>query len=253
VLFEGNDGVGTIREAYYSMAHFMTDFRNRYSGWQPGGLTHQSVPVHNYARARFHNYIGNVLGTNGYHTNYMKSATGATTSTAGTCVVSIFAVGLGSNCADGGGAPFPTNDTNTLPTLFIWGNYDLVNDAARFEASEVPSGIAKYANPVPGSQTLPASLYLAARPSAWWKVNGLTPAWPPIGPDVTGGDVTGSGTSVNAGLAGHVYRIPARICFEDVMGGTFGDTTAKTFNASTCYTAAADSGGTRFRLRIRAN
>jgi dTDP-4-amino-4,6-dideoxygalactose transaminase len=39
-------------------------------------------------------------------------------------------------------------------------------------------------------------------------------------------------------VAGHAYRIPARKCFEDVMRGTFGDTTAKAFNANNCYTSS---------------
>jgi hypothetical protein len=238
-LYEGNDGLGAEHENYYGYGLFQTHFRNRYSGWepQPGGLQFQTVAIHNYARNRFNNYIGNVLGTNAYHNNYEKYATGVTTSSSGTCTLSVFAIGLGDNCGDGGSSPYPTNDTSTRASLMRWGNCDTVNGTnnCRFVASEVPSGIAHYANPVPASQTLPASFYLSATPSAWWKVGTTVPAWPPIGPDVTGGDVTGSGQSVSAGLNGRVYRVPARLCFENVMGGTFSDTTARTFNAANCY------------------
>src|SRR5581483_1404841 len=87
-----------------------------------------------------------------------------------------------------------------------------------------------YANPVPATQTLPASLYLSTKPS-WW---GTMP-WPAIGPDITGGDLPGSG--------GHAYRIPARVCFEDVMHGAFANTVASTFNANNCYALASSGGG----------
>ena len=69
--------------------------------------------------------------------------------------------------------------------------------------------------------TLPASLYLAARPS-WFGAA----AWPPIGPDVTGGNVSDVG--------GLVHKIPAQLCYEN---------TSKTngilnFNANNCYSGA---------------
>src|SRR5439155_9137732 len=131
------------------------------------------------------------------------------------CVKSIYAIGLGANCGDGGPAPYPPNDTLTASTMFRWGNYDTVTAGVKWDSSEVPSGLARYANPVPVDHVLPSSLYLSSRPS-WW---GAMP-WPAIGPDVTGGDVSNVG--------GYAYRIPARKCFEDVMGGTFGDTSPRT-------------------------
>jgi len=105
-----------------------------------------------------------------------------------------------------------------------WGNYDTVTGTSRFVAGEVPSGLSLYANPVPADNTLPPSLYLSSKP-LWW---GSTP-WPAIGPDVTGGNVSGAG--------GHVYKIPARVCYETVMGGTFG-AGLLTFNANRCYAPA---------------
>lgn len=231
ILWEGNDGLGLHLDNYFGQAHFVTAFRNRWAGWepQPAVLTNQTVPVMIDARNRYANIIGNVLGTNSYHTKYATLAGASVTD----CVLSIFAIGLGSNCDNGGSDPFPTNDAPTVNSLMRWGNYDTVNDASRFEASEVPSGESNYPNAVPGSETLASSFYLSARPSSWWKVNAITSAWPPIGPDVTGGSISDVG--------GHAYRIPARICFEDIMGGTFSDTTAKTFNATACYSAASDS------------
>jgi hypothetical protein len=96
-----------------------------------------------------------------------------------------------------------------------WGNYDTVNNGVRFVAGEVPSGLSSFANPVPGSQTLPASFFLDSKPS-WF---GTVP-WPPIGPDVTGGNISG--------LSGHAYKIPAQLCYENVS-------TYTSFNAGSCY------------------
>jgi hypothetical protein len=110
-----------------------------------------------------------------------------------------------------------------------WGNYDTVNDTSRFVAAEVPSGISNYSNPVPASNNLPPSFYLSSKP-AWF---GSVP-WPSIGPDVTGGSVT-AGSGAASTLGGHVHKIPARRCFEDVMGGSFGDTMPRTFNSDSCY------------------
>lgn len=237
-LWEANDGAGLTLDNYFGQAHFVTSFRNRWAGWEPqnAGLDNQTVAAHIYARNRFANMIGNVLGTGGYHTHYDDVATGPTSKSGSDCTHTVYAIGLGSNCANGGSSPFPTNDVRTPTSLMRWGNYDTVNQANRFFSSEVPTTDPDYPNTVPSSQNLPASFYLSAKPS-WW---GTMP-WPAIGPDVTGGDVTGSGKSVNAGLNGHVYRIPARVCFEDVMGGTFNTFTALTFNANDCYSGSGSN------------
>jgi hypothetical protein len=52
--------------------------------------------------------------------------------------------------------------------------------------------------------TLPPSLFLSSRPS-WWPA---TTPWPPIGPDVTGG---------NADPAGHAFKTPAQACYENTI------------------------------------
>jgi hypothetical protein len=113
-----------------------------------------------------------------------------------------------------------------VSTLMRWGNYDTVNGAVRFVASEVPTGLALYANPLP-SQTLPASLYLGAKPG-WWPA---AKPWPAIGPDVTGGNI--------ANVAGHAYTIPAQDCFASMGGPADGTGAFLTFNAATCYGTAS--------------
>ena len=105
-----------------------------------------------------------------------------------------------------------------------WGNYDVVHAATQWASSEVPSSLTDgYANPVPASETLPASFWTSKKP-AWW---GSLP-WPGIGPDVTGGNVPGVG--------GHVYLNPAANCYLTTMSGPADGTgSVLTFNANTCY------------------
>jgi hypothetical protein len=206
ILHEGNDGTGIQGDVIHGTHNFSTAFRNFFSGLEPGKFA-QTVPVNLYSFSRYFNIVGNVLGTDGYHDNY-ESATPTFTKPD----TSIYRFG------DSGGLPSSKEDPLVKSTLLRWGNYDTVTDTSRFVASEVPSGIGAYANPVPAGQALPASYYLAGRPD-WW---GAMP-WPPIGPDVTGGDV--------AGVGGHAWRVPAHVCY---------DNTSKTngilnFNANNCY------------------
>jgi hypothetical protein len=93
-------------------------------------------------------------------------------------------------------------DAVTPDTILRWGNYDYASAAVRWEASEIPTDAT-----VPGTHTLPASLYLAAKP-AWFG----DAAWPPIGPDV----------------AGYVTPIPAVTCFDTYAS-------AGAFDAVACY------------------
>jgi len=122
-----------------------------------------------------------------------------------------------------------------------WGNYDVVNNTVRFVNAEVPTTAPAYPNQVPGSQALPASFYLSAKPTAWWRTPWGSPPWPAIGPDVTGGNVT-SGSGAASTLGGHAYKIPARLCFENSRRDTvnYGGLSPVpiVFNANDCYGAA---------------
>jgi hypothetical protein len=212
-LFEGNDGIGFTADAIHGTSHFMTAFRNYWIGWETG-KTQQTNAVNVYAFNRYFNFIGNVLGKPGFHTNYECFPTSPTTPD---CLNgpsrSIFMIGWSGN--EGKNAAV-NNDLLVRSTLMRWGNYDVATGSARFNASEVPSGLSLYRNPVPANSALPASLYLASKPT-WW---GTIP-WPAIGPDVSGGQL----------VNGFVHKIPARLCYENSakLNGIL------TFNASTCY------------------
>jgi hypothetical protein len=210
LLWEGNDGAGLTADQVHGTSHFITGFRNRFHGWEPG-KTNQTVAVHIYTFNRYFNMVGNVLGTDAYHAHYASQEGGPSNII---CDRSIYALGWGGNCGPGS---LPS-DTKVASTLVRWGNYDTVNDASRFRSDEVPSGDPDYPNAVPSSNQLPSSFYLSAKPSFF----GSTP-WPAIGPDVTGGQDTTVG--------GRAYKIPARACFEnsESVNGIL------TFKPAVCY------------------
>ena len=206
VLFEGNDGAAWFSDEIHGSHHFVTVFRTHWVGWETGKSSQlYAVAVNSFSR--YFNLIGNVLGRTGTQDHYQSSSDAD---------ASIYFIGTPS-----GNVPY---DPLSLSSLMRWGNYDTVNAAARWQSSEVPSGISPYGNAVPGSQTLPASFYVSAKP-AWWPA---AKPWPAIGPDVTGGNISGVG--------GHVYSIPAQDCYTSVMGGPAdGSGNVLGFNAASCY------------------
>jgi hypothetical protein len=232
ILAEGNEGAGMYSDNFHGTHHFQTAFRNAWNGFQPnnGNTTINGIAaVMVLAYSRFYNLVGNVLGTTaGPYTFYQVNTANLA------AVGSNFAVEI---VGIGDGVP---NDPNVSRTIMNWGNYDTVTGAVRWcgnasdpgwsaicgNTSEVPSGIANYANPVPASTTLPASFYLSS-PPLWWP--GTKP-WPPIGPDVSGGNISGIG--------GHAYTIPAADCYSTIMAGPSNGTgPILSFNASNCYTS----------------
>ena len=229
-LYEGNVGNIVNADVVHGTHNLMTYYRNRLSGQQPGGCyasgssyatavyapcSNNVEPIALQSFSRFYNVIGNVLGTSGTNTTYIN---GANVNLNG-----IYALGGGNAQA----TPVIPDDPNVQPTTMLWGNYDTANAAVRFVASEVPSALtgtqAPFANPVPASQTLPASFYYSGTP-AWWPAGK---PWPPIGPDVTGGNISG--------VAGHANTIPAQDCYTKIGGNAGGTSGVLTFNAALCY------------------
>jgi len=208
LLWEGNDGLGTQADNVHGTHHFSTYFRNHFYGdvYNNPAKTANTTTMHFWAYSRFFNVIGNVLGRVGYYNTYETNLSARATS--------VFAFGD----PDSGTSQTAGADPLVRTTLMRWGNYDTVTANTRWDSSEVPTALPQFANPVPATQSLPASMYLAGRPS-WF---GAT-AWPAIGPDVTGGNVSG--------YAGHANKIPARVCYENTpsSGGILN------FNAAACY------------------
>jgi hypothetical protein len=225
LLWEGNVGDGIYFDLFHGTGHFITAFRNRYNGQTINNGTTTTSHTNAFLLLpynRYHNIIGNVAGLTGYHTTY-ASVQG---SSGNTQDVSVFVIGTGTqNCCAAG-------DALTVNSLMRWGNYDTVNAAVRFVSAEVPSGFGDttgspsvFVNAVPANNNLPASFYYSSKP-AWWPA---AKAWPPIGPDVSGGNI--------ANVGGHAYTIPAQDCYTNTMGGSANGSAsaALTFNAATCY------------------
>jgi hypothetical protein len=211
-LYEGNVGPGLGGDVFHGNQLMNTAFRNYFLGTDPG-RPDNTIAITFESYIRYMNIVGNVLGTPGTTSTYQVTAGPGAAKT-------VFNLGGGNTENAVTVAPDPM----VVSTLLRWGNYDTANAATRFEASEVPSGIKPYGNAVPKTQTLPPSFYLAAKP-AWWP---SAKAWPPIGPDVTGGNI--------GGLAGHANTIPAEDCFLGPMAGPpDGSGGVLTFSANACY------------------
>lgn len=203
-LFEGNNSQGVNGDFYHGNQVMNTAFRNYFRGHDPNRIDNLHAVKLNTG-ARYWNIVGNVLGTPGVTQGYESP------------YPDVYSLG------DGYGATL-ADDPFVATTLLRWGNWDVVTNGTRWSASEVPSGLSLYANPVPVSQSLPASLFLASRPS-WWP---SAKPWPPIGPDVSGGNISG--------LAGRAYTVPAQDCYSNVMNGPAnGIGSPLSFNAGVCY------------------
>jgi hypothetical protein len=223
MLFEGNNGAGFGGDVFHGTHNFITSYRNYWIGNEPtchiasgfGTCTSNQHPAWLMAYSRYYNMVGNVLGQPGIQNGYQSNS------------VPIFALGSGNSAPVNGVTVSVPFDPLVETTLMRWGNYDTVNAAVRWVASENGSGAPVYpalANP---AQTLPASFYYSSTPS-WWPASK---AWPPIGPDVTGGNI--------AGLNGHANTIPAQDCYLNVMHGPpDGTGSVLSFNASKCYGTA---------------
>jgi hypothetical protein len=253
VLFEGNVMPGLTADTYHGNSNFNTLFRNRFLGAQYGtsaGVTTKKTqnraPVALWSYNRYHNIVGNVLGSPQDQTVYSNS-----TGNGGDGAV--YNLGGGNS----GGSPATANDSMLAGSTMIWGNYDSANAASRFVAGENGNGATSFpALPTP-SFILPASFYLSSMPS-WWTAGK---AWPAIGPDVAGGNlllcasgatyadtlVTSSGScggSAANDAAGKSNSIPSMDCYLNTMSGPpDGRGGVLTFNPNTCYTGTTTGTG----------
>jgi hypothetical protein len=238
-------------------------------------IYYNTIPWRDASFSRVHNIVGNVFGQPGYHNNYESYAdstscpgvncpyqsslstsiyglgyTGAGESSQGTCGLGVTSAGC---------------DPVVRSTLMRWGNYDTVNAATRWNSNEAAPAAVAYVNANFTSSyfstmahTLPASLYYSSTPS-WWS-SGKN--WPPVGPDVTTGNVgicTGgtypgaqataasqcTGGTLTAAWASHVTSLPAQDCYLNVMGGVpDGTGSVLSFDANQCYYSGSTTSAT---------
>jgi hypothetical protein len=186
VLWESNFAPSISYDVIHGSASHLTAFRNRITGYKPATFlngawwSNSNVPVWAQAWNRFMSFAGNVLGTTGVPNGYEASngphpevlATGPLPDGNSGGVGPIYVLGYWT-----GDSTDMTNYDPLVPqTLLRWGNFDYYSNQTHWDPAEIPAGA-----PVPSTETLPASLYLSARPS-WF---GSAP-FPAIGPDVAG-------------------------------------------------------------------
>lgn len=243
VLSEGNDINAHLADNLHGAAPFLTDVRNYFSGTFPGKSTNTAA-LSPTAWRRGNNYVGNVLGTPGYHNHYQDCVSPspcATPLNSGNPDEAIWVIGYPNTGTSSGQAGY---DAKTFTTMVRWGNCDSVTGfaACRFNASEVsPAGALPFmpAVAMPAVQSIPATFFLSDGDRLRWWCYGTTagnctsPAWPPIGPDVTGGNVPNTG--------GRANKIPARLCFEAMADDPTYGGAVRLFNPQACYQGAGGS------------
>jgi hypothetical protein len=213
-LYEGNIANLMLWDDYWGSSSHHTLFRNYVLGttqyvppadargalqpasavWEDGGNTY-AIDINDLNN--YYNVVGDILGSphatsRGYVDSKVDPASG-------------FASNVCLRVGYNGSNDTTVSSSTVSSTTFIDGLYGC------------QSGTFTWAS---GAHSLPASFFLSGRPS-WWG----TQAWPPIGPDVTGGNITGVG--------GYANRIPAMDCFNSITSN--GTTNVTTFNEASCY------------------
>jgi len=263
-LWEGNNFLSIATDDLHGTTATGTFFRNMVKAWQTG-VSNAAMAVSLRAYHRAENAVGNVLGQPGYHTTYESYATSTTGGVnAGTADTSIFELGWSDYGGTGVCANTPLAESGVnvgcdplvRSTLMRWGNWDVVNNAVRWDSTEASPPAVPYVNANFSSSyfgtlahTLPASLYYSSKPS-WWP---SAKAWPPVGPNVTAGNLgtcTGgayagaqatsasqcTGGTLTPQYAGYANSIPAQDCYLSTMHGPpDGSGGALSFDASLCY------------------
>lgn len=270
ILLEGNIGSQPDSDNIWGSHTMSTMFRNYFNGYESNNgtmPTDNADPMHIAAFSRYYNLIGNVLGNPLHHSTYQCAAPSANATwcsdVSNNQWVHVYDIGWSGNTHGHIALSGSPNDLLTASTLMRWGNYDVVSSAPQWNSSEVPTADPYYPNPVPGSQSLPASFYdgvTSTYPScgtglSFWKnpTTGNCPPYPPIGPDVSGStlQVCSSGTykysvvtspsqcaggSSQSAIAGYAYATPAMQCYLDAMGGApDGTGNMLSFNRASCY------------------
>lgn len=236
MLYEDNSTPEIAFDNSWGSASQSTLFRNALSGHSPNKNNFRAALKIN-SQSHYMNVVGNVLGDTAYHTRYRCDNVDT-----GTTDNFVYDLGFWNSCEAGidGGNPY---DTVTQSSLMRWLNWDAVTYIANGNtngirsctgvgvgnpactASETASADPTFPGLASPAAILPASFYLNSQPAFWSVVGSTQPPWPPIGPDITGGNMTG--------FAGHAYKNPAQLCYENRMANG-----AIPFDAPQCYYAA---------------
>ena len=190
-LIEGNTYMKVFMDVFHGNSGVSTYFRNY--------LTTRGFDLWSYHRC--HNLIGNAVNA-----SQIRKTTVTDSTKRDRYAGYGFRLGYPQDGASSGSQSNPGTvaaDPRVAETTMIWGNYTSTGGSV-FDPSEVPANDSTCPNPVPSSQTLPASLYSSGRPG-YFTISGVgTQPWPLNGPDVTGGPF----------LSGHANKTPAQLVYE---------------------------------------
>jgi PKD repeat protein len=172
-LGEGNHGVGTTADWIHGPQLYCTDFRNRWTGWQPysyggGQTTADNIAICMMQANHYFSAVGNILGTSGKQSSYWLGPS----QSYGNAII-------GAGCYNGGYG-YSSGDARTANTIFVDANYDTYGGSIRYNTTNA-------------DHALPASYVYTSKPS-WF---GDRP-WPPFNPTNTTAAAT-SYTNIPAG------------------------------------------------------
>ncbi len=185
-LWEGNIMESKVLfDSYWGSSSHNTMLRNRL--WIPTSKNGQTALQYFYdldiwSLSRDNNIIGNVLGNPGVEVSLHANG-----GTYGTQTRAIYRIGA-TSAGDG------SNDPDIVASTILHGNIDWVGVSASTPNLRWEPEISDH--------VIPQSLYLFAKPSWFGSVT-----WPPIGPDVTGGNNQNT-------PGGYVHKIPAQLRYE---------------------------------------
>ena len=240
-LWEGNIGICAGADDIHGSSLWNTYYRNFYSGYDPatedGWKLWNTLAFADMAHARYSNLVGNVLGTAGYHNTYENVGIGGNPNdcTQSFDQTAVYRLGFGDqnqipfspNCINSGFTI--DNDNLVATTMMRWGNYDVVTGGVQENPSETGSNAPVYPGVATPSTAFPSSFFLSAQPLFWQFPKGTAAPWPAIGPDISGGNIAGTG--------GYAWQNPAANCYLNVLGGKVDGSSGPmySFNANGCY------------------
>lgn len=239
-LWEGNVGICAGGDDVHGTHLWNTWYRTYLSGFDPNAADPKYDNVQAYtdmAYSRYANIVASVLGTSGKNTTYqITGASGNPTNCTSAASGNIFQFNYGdqnnrpynsSACADSPSGVID-NDPLVASTVMRWGNWDIVHNAVQENSSETASSAPVYPGLSSPSTTFPASFIFNSTPSWWNFPSGSASPFPGIGPDITGGNISGTG--------GHANLNPAANCALNVMRiNPNGSTGPVSYNPALCY------------------
>ncbi len=154
-------------------------------------------PLELWRNQNYYSFVGNVLGITGKWGNPNWASYTLINSS---CATQNNMYELGCDVFNNAYSAVPNS------TRILHGNYDMKTHGVAFWDGG-------------SNHTLATSLYYGTQPLAWWKVGTYTAPWPGIGPDITGGNLSGTDGTVNQNPAYACFTGSTNPCYSAASGG----------------------------------